>query len=178
MNNLGTTKYLADLDSGGILAEPDDIIYCEEDKTIYQFYDEGLGKSFGWKKFEIDKTQLINTGLTEYDINKMVITQLPSLITEAQIAPGKEIIKNYTEKCGHYMLLCNDIHYYTVFNKVSSTQYDLIEDVVIECLTNIGVLQQINFNTDASAVECWIKNEKGCFMFLLFDYDWGIVVCQ
>ena len=76
------------------------------------------------------------------------------------------------------MLLCNDIHYYTVFNKVPTITNDRIDDVIIECVTNIGVLQQINENETHDAIEIWIKNEKGCFMFLLFDYDWGVVVCQ
>ena len=30
----------------------------------------------------------------------------------------------------------------------------------------------------ANDIECWIKNENGVFMFLLFNYDWGFITCQ
>ena len=53
-----------------------------------------------------------------------------------------------------------------------------IEDLVIECLQDVGVIQQINFTEDEENVECWIKNENGVFMFMLFNYNWGIIECQ
>lgn len=75
------------------------------------------------------------------------------------------------------MLLCNDIRYYTVF-EVCDEYEENVEDIVIECLQNKGVIQQINYNENESAIECWIKNEDGVFMFLLFDYEWGVITCQ
>ena len=125
---------------------------------------------------------MVNLGLTEYEINKMIIAQLPSLITDTQLAPGKNLIKEFTHKyspftMGHYMLLCNDIHYYTVF-EVCDEYEEKAEDIILECLQNIGVIQQINYNETNTAIECWVKNEKGVFMFLLFDYDWGFITCQ
>ena len=79
MNNLGVVDHI----DQSIVAQPGDIVYCKEDRQIYVYFDEGLGKPFGWRPYEIDKTQMINLGMTEYEINKMVVTQLPSLITEA-----------------------------------------------------------------------------------------------
>ena len=161
-------------------AEIGDILYYEEDNKIYE-YDEGLGKSFGWRPVEMEKDKLINLGLTEYDINKMVIIQLPSLITNEQLAASRKLIKQFTHThiltTGYYMLLCNDIHYYTVF-EVNEKNDEAIEDIVIECLQEIGVIQQINKNESGDALECWIKNNKGVFMFMLFNYDWGVVKCQ
>ena len=63
---------------------------------------------------------MLNLGMTEYEINKMIIAQLPSLVTEKQLAKGKTLIKDFMHayvplSMGHYMLLCNDIHSYTVF---------------------------------------------------------------
>lgn len=75
------------------------------------------------------------------------------------------------------MLLCNDIRYYTVF-EVCDEYEEKVEDIIIECLQNKGVIQQINYNEDKNAIECWIKNEDGVFMFLLFDYEWGVITCQ
>ena len=125
---------------------------------------------------------MLNLGMTEYEINKMIIAQLPSLITEKQLSKGKELIREFTHNyspftMGHYMLLCNDIHYYTVF-EVCDKYEEKVEDIVLECLQNIGVIQQINYNENNTAIECWIKNEKGVFMFLLFSYDWGFIKCQ
>jgi len=62
---------------------------------------------------------MLNLGITEYELNKMIVAQLPSLISDAKLKEGKELIKTYTHThksdTGYYMLLCNDIHYYTVF---------------------------------------------------------------
>ena len=76
------------------------------------------------------------------------------------------------------MLLCNDIRYYTVFRRGLNFMAEHIEDLVIECLQDVGVIQQINFTEDEENVECWIKNENGVFMFMLFNYNWGIIECQ
>ena len=111
----------------------------------------------------------------------MVVAGLPSLRTEKQLAPGKALIESFVhnEKSGTYfMLLCNDIHYYTVF-EVDDFYEENIEDIVIECLQDVGVIQQINMSdVEEDAVECWVKNENGAIMFLFFRYDWGIVKCR
>lgn len=177
MRNLGVTDYL----DQGIAAEPGDIIYCTEDNQIYEYYDEGLGKPFGWRPYEIDKSQLLSLGITEYEINKMIIAQLPSLITDAQLSKGKELIRQYTHNhitsVGYYMLLCKDISFYTVF-EVCDEYEENVEDIVLECLQNQGVIQQINESEVEHAIECWIKNKNGVFMFLLFNYDWGVITCR
>ena len=124
---------------------------------------------------------MINLGITEYEINKMVIAQLPSLINDKQLAQGKQLIKDFTHDYilneAYYMLLCNELRYYTVFH-VCNEYEENVEDVILECLKNIGVIQQINKTENENAIECWIKNEKGCFMFMLFNYDWGVISCQ
>ena len=109
----------------------------------------------------------------------MVIQQLPSLITEKQLAPAKRILNTYLhkEKHNYYMLLCNDTRYYTVFNCRTDAPYEGIIPIIIECLQDQGVIQQICPTEKEDAIECWIKNNKGCFMYLLFDYDWGVVPC-
>jgi hypothetical protein len=177
MTNLGTTNHL----DQGIAAEPGDIIYCTEDNKIYEYYDDGPGKPFGWREYEIDKSALLDLGITEYEINKMVIAKLPSLINKDQLAASRELIDKYTHKFSgtqhYYMLLCNELHYYTVFD-VRDVANEDCADVVLECLQDIGVIQQINKSDVEDAIECWIKNDKGVFMFMLFNYDWGVVVCQ
>jgi len=43
------------------------------------------------------------------------------------------------------MLLCNDIHYYTVF-KIEESANENVEDVIIECLQDVGVVQHIEYD--------------------------------
>ena len=167
-----------ELDNPGLAADVGDVFYCTDDNECYEYYDDGPGKPFGWRPFKVDKSALVNLGLTEYEVNKMVVAQLPSLVTPAQLQEGKDLIKEYTHKLsGYYMLLCNDIHYYTVFN-VDDKFDENAEDIIIECLQDNGVIQQINKAEVADAIECWVKNDKGVFMFLLFDYNWGVVQCR
>lgn len=134
-----------------------------------------------WLAFERLPDGSINTGLTQYDINKMVVEQLPSKITNGQLKESKEILKTLknTFNNKYYMLLCNDIHYYTVLHVVDNDKNGTeFYNLVIELLQDNGVIQLIEWmNVDKDAVECWIKNEKGTFMFLLFPYDWGVIEC-
>ena len=124
---------------------------------------------------------MLNLGMTEYEINKMIMAQLPSLITEAQLKKGKELIKEFTHRhitsVGYYMLLGRDINYYTVF-EVCDEYEEKVEDIVIECLQNIGVIQCIDNSADNHSIECWIKNDKGTFALYLFDYSEGVITCQ
>lgn len=173
MKNLGVIDHL----DQGIAAEPGDIIYCNEDNKVYEYYDEGLGKPFGWREKEIDPKAMINLGLTKYEVNKMIVAQLPSLINEKQLRTSVQLIRDFIKQEHYYMLLSNELNYYTLFD-VSAKYEEKAEDIVIECLQNIGVIQQINYNEDNTAIECWIKNKKGTFMLMLFNYDMGVVKCQ
>lgn len=177
---VGTIETLADFPT---VAEVDDVVFCKEDNKPYIYYDEGLGKSFGWRECTKELSgATINTGMTEYEINSIIISQMPSLITDAQLKNAKELLYNYIHDDwvvpGYYMLLCNDLRYYTVFIIEEDNELEKAEDVIVECLQNIGAIQYVDYNTDKSAIECWVKNDKGCFMFMLFNYGWGIVTCQ
>ncbi len=120
---------------------------------------------------------MINLGLTKYEVNKMIIAQLPSLINEKQLRTSVQLIRDFIKQEHYYMLLSNELNYYTLFD-VSAKYEEKVEDIVIECLQNIGVIQQINYNEDNTAIECWVKNDKGTFMLMLFNYDMGVVKCQ
>lgn len=133
-----------------------------------------------WLEFTRDADGNINTGITQYELNKMVIEQLPSKITNGQLKESKEILKEFKEitKNKYYMLLCNDIHYYTVLNITDTDNSLTFYNLVIELLQDNGAIQLIDWmNVDKDAVECWIKNDKGALMFLLFPYDWGVIEC-
>lgn len=105
---------------------------------------------------------------------------MPSLITEQQLSPAKKILRDFIDNYSndiYFMLLCNDIHYYTVF-KIEESANENVENVIIECLQDVGVVQHIEYDEDNQQVECWIKNENGAMLFMLFNYDWGVVECR
>ncbi len=110
----------------------------------------------------------------------MVVSQLPPM-TKEELCDGLEAIRDFTHRhlthsnTGYYMLLCNELKYYTVF--IINNEYEeRSEDVIFECLNNMGTIRQINVEKDR--VECWVSYDDECHMFMLFEYDWGIVPCR
>ena len=75
------------------------------------------------------------------------------------------------------MLLSHELNYFTLFH-VCEEYEEKVEDIVIECLQNIGVIQCIDNSADNHSIECWIKNDKGTFALYLFDYSEGVITCQ
>jgi hypothetical protein len=58
------------------------------------------------------------------------------------------------------------------------TEGEFCEDIIIDILKELGQIKSINYNTDKTSVECWVNTTNdGVRMFLLFDYDWGVVEC-
>ncbi len=171
-----TAKYLGKLNNPPENPNPGDW-YEDNDGRTWVCNIDGTQ----WLEFTQDSEGNINTGLTNYDLNKMVINQLPSKTTNGQLKESKEVLKQlkteYNNK--YYMLLCNDIHYYTVL-RIIDTDENCIEfyNLVIELLQDHGTIQLIEWmNINHDAIECWVKNENGTFMFLLFPYDWGVIEC-
>lgn len=70
ITNFGT---IATVDDFPTTCEVGDILYCNEDNKVYEYYDNGPGKPFGWREKEFNKEELGSLGLTVYDINRMVI---------------------------------------------------------------------------------------------------------
>lgn len=82
----------------------------------------------------------------------------------------------------YLMLLCNDLHDYTVFNIHStnnaSTQKALAREL-LATLNNRGNIVSIDRESDGAAWEIWIRTEnseaKKDFCYYLFDYTFGVV---
>lgn len=119
-----------------------------------------------------------------YDMNKQIMEHEPA-ITAVELANIKENLSlwfknNFAQK--YFMLLCNDLHDYTLFNldKTSSwlrppMQYiKLAVDDVIECMTNRGTLLSVEEQND-HIWELWIRNTEGCFAYYLFPYGTAVL---
>lgn len=116
-----------------------------------------------------------NIEMSLYDMNKQIMFQMPEL-DEEKIVAAKNLIKEYdiTFESKYYMLLCNEYKYYTIFNCEKQNK-ETLEDVVFECLNNVGQVVSIDKTEDNAAIEIWVKLEKEAKVFYLFDYNKGVV---
>jgi hypothetical protein len=112
-----------------------------------------------------------------YDMNKQIISQMPAL-TDEQILTGTATIKEFVSSLGgtYYMLLCNEMKYYTVFVK-DNGQYEMPEEV-IACAKECGTLKSVSLDENG-AVEIWVEDADGeSHVMYFFNYDAGVVKCQ
>ena len=112
-----------------------------------------------------------------YDMNKQIISQMPAM-TDEQIQAGTATITEFISSIGgkYYMLLCNELKYYTVFVK-DNGQYVMPEEV-IACANQCGTLKSVSLDENG-AVEIWIQDSEGePHVMYFFNYDAGVIVCQ
>lgn len=108
-----------------------------------------------------------------YSLNKQLVKQLPDI---EDFTNSIQTINDFTRKNSnkHYMLLCRDISYYTVFERLLGLT-ETIGEAVITCLKNIGPsIKSIEEVT--GAIECWVipKDKEEPLAVMLFPYDAGI----
>lgn len=161
------------------------IYYCEENHQEY-YYDKQTKE---WNVIpqpdeliytsSESEAEIINTtssGMTIYDLNKMAIAQMP-VMTKEQIADRgrKSLEAFYNYEVGHYMLLCKDLSYYTVFEAHDNVKTHFI-DAVLEIVYDLGAIHDMFINDDG-VMEFWIRPEgdEEVYAFFLFPYDLGVV---
>ena len=118
-----------------------------------------------------------------YEMNKNMVRQLPKLeITDEVLKTIDKLHDMYNAH--YYMLLCNDMKYYTILKPttawaMSPITQDSFGITVIDCLNYVGEIKSIDFVHDNTAIEIWIehKNDKegGIYCMYLFPYDEGVV---
>lgn len=123
-----------------------------------------------------------NIGLNLYELNKMAYSKMPVLEEDSEewntaIARVEGFVQQRTDAY-YFMLLNNEMHYYTIFHiKPSGDVEESVADIFIECIKNIGQLIAVEMEPE-NALECWIKCEDGIHMFLFFSYDQGVIECH
>lgn len=112
-----------------------------------------------------------------YDFNKSLIVQMPCMLWEDVLQKNKEIWE-FCDKTQnkYYMLLCYDVRYFTLFERVDSKPFTFIENAVIECARDIGDIVAIETREDA--IEIWVKNDNEAFVMYFFPYDAGVIKCR
>ena len=91
-----------------------------------------------------------------------------------------EIINNYKDKTNnsHYMLLCRDINYFTLFEESPSLDQERFATLVLECIHDVGIIHDMIITENNGAIEIWVKpfyEEADMLVMYLFAYDAGVV---
>ena len=128
-----------------------------------------------WKALEGN----VNLGMTIYDLNKQVISQMGILEGAAREEAHLHITNMATRSNNTYfMLLCRDINYYTLF-KLNKDNNDLcnIANEVFECAEDIGAIKSVE-SVDGDAIEIWVHPvDSDPIVMYLFPYDAGVIEC-
>ena len=149
--------------------EENEVAYVEKENRYFKYVNKI------WEPVEPEGTLSIGS---VYDMNKQIMSQMPNM-TDEQIQRGVATIKELAT--AHFdgkffMLLCNELKYYTVFVK-DNGQYSMPEEVVA-CAGEVGKLKSIELD-DNGAVEIWVQPEDDePHAMYFFNYDAGVVVCQ
>ena len=111
-----------------------------------------------------------------YDINKNIVAQNETKLSEGILNSKKEIIKNFINKTNnnYYMLLCNERKDYTVFHN-NNLSMETAKILVDECLINRGEIRGIDITKNKDAIEIWLMIEDEAFVYYFFPYDMGII---
>lgn len=148
------------------------LVYSQADKAVYVWNGDSCVK--------YDATPEGGINMSLYDVNQQVVAQLPTY-TDEDIERGKEVLCTYIASIEHsdtyYMLLCHDLHYFTVFVRNGETQEN-IEDAVIDCLSYVGEVKSIEQASDGEAIEIWVVVDGVAHAMYFFDYGKGIISCQ
>lgn len=149
--------------------EEDEIILVKETDQYY------ICKDNQWMLYIPEEKTC--PALTLYELNKMIMAKFKTY-SEEDILKSKEDIRKYVDNTNgfSYMLLCNDLRYYTVFIKDESYE-EAIEDVLIECLNNLGEIKSIDFTNENDAIEIWFYREDELYVSYFFVYG-GIEKCH
>lgn len=147
-------------------------VYCSSEDKIYRY-----DPVEGWQHVPMDPEAQLR--MNAYDINKQVISQLPTITPEDIETVKSQIIRKYCDvmKAEYYMLLCRDINYYTVFKMDTKLADETVEDVLIDCANHIGQIKSVALTEDEQAIELWMTYEDETYVAYFFPYDNGVIVC-
>jgi hypothetical protein len=149
--------------------EQGECVFCEEDNKIYI-----------WKEDKWETVDIENQGLSMnlYELNKTVVNQLP-VLSKSEIAGKMGILEELHRETmnTHYMLLCKEYNYYTIFECDSMMNMPTFGAAVCEIVSNLGDVYDIDWAEDHGAIEIWARpnGEESALAFYLFAYDAGVV---
>ena len=151
--------------------EENEYVYCEENEKFYSWQNNE------WKELVIGLDgQGVSMNL--YELNQSIINQLP-VMDNATISQKANLIEELHQntKNIHYMLLCKEYNYYTIFECDSMLSLPTFSGAVCDIVSKIGEVYSIELTENKDAIEAWIKpdGEETAMVFYLFAYDAGVV---
>ena len=120
-----------------------------------------------------------------YELNKQLMKNKKQFkkLTHMELAAIQKELEKWFQNIEYAMLLCNDIHYYTIFNLCHHNKINGIESNIyaasecIGCLTDQEAdILSIELQTD-NTWEIWLRKNEEPIVFYLFDYKQGIIEC-
>lgn len=148
--------------------QQDQIVILETDGKAYKYCDD-------WQETTLEGGLTLNA----YELNKQIISQLPTLDVDTLNLKKNELHAFcHTVSDNYFMLLSREINYYTVFH-LSGTYKEKIEEVIIECCKNLGEIKAIDMTEDCGSFEIWIDHPiHGVIVAYFFPYDAGVELCR
>ena len=145
------------------------VVFCKYDEKVYQW-----SPIEGWQPLSMGS----NFSMSAYDMNKQIIGQL-QIMDNDTINEKKKLIREFVDEEHNqfYMLLCRDINYYTLFAIDVKLADELIDDLVIECANDLGLIKSIELTEDKRAIEIWVSNSEDTYAMYFFPYDSGVIIC-
>lgn len=113
--------------------------------------------------------------MTLYDFNKIGYLKIPKLTEEEKQNVIKDIQKFLSKHDSeHYMILNAEGRDYTVYRFKNAHLYKAMSIDIISLMEERGSIKSIEISEDS--VDFWIeKDDKQCYMYKLFPYDWGVI---
>ena len=136
-------------------------------EDVYEYF-------VGWKKVECPVVT------TLYEINQNIMAKA-SVHREKELNSDIALINDWYENDPeaniNYMLLNNELRYYTVFSFDSKYGDDEFGSAVIDTILYLGDVLSVEPTKDNKALEIWIRipNTEEAHVLYLFGYDSGIV---
>lgn len=118
----------------------------------------------------------VDLGMTLYDMNKNIMEHENPMSPTALRKALEQVAVYFDTQNTYFMLLCRELHDYTIFCREKNDFGKFAASELKECLINRGLILSIEKNQD-NVYEIWIRNEAGIFVYYLFPYDEAVIEC-
>lgn len=118
-----------------------------------------------------------------YEMNQNIIGAMPNMTAE-QLMFARETFKDWVEhnRDTYYMLLCNELHYYTIFRfpytvpHVSNARYETFWNELMDVMSYVGPIKVIEEDTNGM-IAIWAHSEQDglTHCWYMFPYGKGVV---
>lgn len=118
-----------------------------------------------------------------YKMNQDIIRTMPDM-TDEQLMFARETFKDWVaaHRDTYYMLLCNELHYYTVFrfpyvaDHISDARYTDFWTELMDVMSYVGPAKIIEEDTNGMmSIWATARQDEDVHCFYLFPYGQGVV---